>query len=333
MSIEISTPLKRLALTVCGLAFALVLGLSVSVAQAQAQAYPNRPVRLLVPFPPGSGSDVAARAIAQQLSATLGQPFVVENKPGAGGSIAAMEVVRAAPDGYTLLVGSSSALAANVALLKNMPYDPAKDLAPIAGVADSVTALIVKPSFPATTLAEFIAHVKRSPGKLNAGYGSSSTQISLAQLTKLAGLDVVAVPYKGTPLAVNDVLGGTLDFTFADLGSVLAHVKAGTLRGIGLTTPRRSTLVDWPPIADTLPAYDDITGWIALVGPAALPREVADKLAGAVTQALQHVDVKARLALFGLAPMPKSPEQLKVFIAAEIPKWGRLAREANIQPE
>ena len=324
MLINLLACIKRLGL-------GLVIGLMASAALAQ--PYPNRSVRLLVPFPPGSGSDVAARSIAQQLSVTLGQAFVVENKPGAGGSIAAMEVVRAAPDGYTLLVGSSSSLAANVALLKNMPYDPAKDLAAVAGVADSVTALIVKSGFPAKTLQEFVAHAKQNPGKLNAGYGSSSTQISLAQLSKLAGLEVVAVPYKGTPLAVNDLLGGTLDFTFADLGSVLAHVKAGTLRGIALTTPRRSALVDWPPIADTLPAYDDITGWIAVVGPAALPREVADKLGAAITQALQHADVKARLMLFGLAPMPKSPEQLKAFIAAEIPKWARLAREANIQPE
>ena len=324
MLITLSAWIKRLGM---GLVIGLLAG------AALAQPYPNRPVRMLVPFPPGSGSDVAARAIAQQLTATLGQTFVVENKPGAGGSIAAMEVVRAAPDGYTLMVGSSSSLAANVALLKIMPYDPAKDLAPVAGVADSVTALIVKPGFPAKTLREFIAYVKQNPGKINAGYGSSSTQISLAQLNKLAGLEVVAVPYKGTPLAVNDLLGGTLDFTFADLGSVLAHVKAGTLRGIALTTPRRSALVDWPPIADTLPAYDDITGWIAVVGPAALPREVADKLGNAITQALQHADVKARLTLFGLAPMPKSPEQLKAFIAAEIPKWGRLAREASIQPE
>ena len=324
MLINLLACIKRLGL-------GLVIGLMASAALAQ--PYPNRSVRMLVPFPPGSGSDVAARSIAQQLSATLGQAFVVENKPGAGGSIAAMEVVRAAPDGYTLLVGSSSSLAANVALLKNMPYDPAKDLAAVAGVADSVTALIVKSGFPAKTLQEFIAHAKQNSGKLNAGYGSSSTQISLAQLSKLAGLEVVAVPYKGTPLAVNDLLGGTLDFTFADLGSVLAHVKAGTLRGIALTTPRRSALVDWPPIADTLPAYDDITGWIAVVGPAALPREVADKLGAAITQALQHADVKARLTLFGLAPMPKSPEQLKAFIAAEIPKWARLAREANIQPE
>ena len=213
-------------------AFCLAIGLLIAGAAALAQSYPVRTVRLIVPFPPGSGTDVTARVIGQNLSMALGQPFVVENKPGAAGSIAAMEVVRAPPDGYTLLFGSSSTLAANVALVKNMPYDPAKDLAPIAGVADSVTALIVKSDFPAKNLPEFIAYVKQRPGKVNGGYGSSSTQMSIAVLNRLAGLDVVAVPYKGTPLAVNDVLAGTLDFTFADLGNALAHVKAGTLRGI-----------------------------------------------------------------------------------------------------
>lgn len=330
-------PRRRPAL-LRGLSFGLglVLGLVLTLAAAgvQAQAYPARPVRLLVPFPPGSGSDIAARAVGQHLTGALGQPFVVENKPGAGGSIAAMEVVRAAPDGYTLLVGSSSALAANVALLKNMPYDPAKDLAPIAGVADSVTALMVRADFPARNLREFVASVKQRSGKASAGYGSSSTQIAVALLNKLAGLDVVAVPYKGTPLAVNDLLGGSVDFAFADLGSVLAHVKAGTLRGLALATPRRSPLVpDWPPIAETLPGYDDITGWIAVVGPPGLPGDIADKLGKAVADAVQQQDVKARLALFGLSPMPKSPQQLRAFIAAEIPKWTRLAREANIQPE
>ena len=325
-----------MTMTFSSLRRALCLGapLALAAGGAQAQAYPARPVRLLVPFPPGSGSDVAARAVGQQLAGALGQPFVVENKPGAGGSIAAMEVIRAAPDGYTLLIGSSSTLAANVALLKNMPYDPAKDIAPIAGIADSVTALIVKASFPARNLQDFIANVKQRPGKVSAGYGSSSTQIAVALLNKLAGLDVVAVPYKGTPLAVNDVLGGTLDYTFADLGNVLAHVKAGTLRGLGLATPKRSPLVpDWPPIAEALPGYDDITGWIAVVGPPGLPGDIAEKLSKAVGDAVQHPDVKARLALFGLSPMPKSPQQLKAFIAAEIPKWTRLAREANIQPE
>ena len=315
-------------------AFCLAIGLLIAGAAALAQSYPVRTVRLIVPFPPGSGTDVTARVIGQNLSMALGQPFVVENKPGAAGSIAAMEVVRAPPDGYTLLFGSSSTLAANVALVKNMPYDPARDLAPVAGVADSVTALIVKSDFPAKNLPEFIAYVKQRPGKVNGGYGSSSTQMSIAVLNRLAGLDVVAVPYKGTPLAVNDVLAGTLDFTFADLGNALAHVKAGTLRGIALTTPKRSAMVpDWPPIADTLPGYDDITGWIAIAGPAGLPKEVAEKLSAATGLALQQPDVKTRLAFFGLSPMPMTPEQLKGFISMEIPKWIRMAKEAKIQPE
>lgn len=315
-------------------ALCVAFGLAAASLAAVAQNYPNRPVRLIVPFPPGSGSDVAARVIGQHMSTTLGQPFLVVNKPGAAGSIGAMEVVRALPDGYTLLFGSSSSLAANVSLLKNIPYDPAKDLAPVAGIADSVTALIVKSDFPAQNLQEFIAYVKQRPGKINAGYGSSSTQISLAVLSKLAGLDVVAVPYKGTPLAVTDVLAGTLDFTFADLGNAMAHVKAGTLRGIGLTTPKRSAMVpDWPPIADTLPGFDDITGWIALVGPAGLPKDVADKLNAATDVALQHPEVKNKLALFGLSPMPMTPERLKSFIGTEIPKWARMAKEAKIQPE
>ena len=312
----------------------MALGLTITSLAAQAQAYPNRSVRMVVPFPPGSGSDVAARVVSQHLATVLGQPFVVENKPGAGGSIGAMEVVRATPDGYTLLFGSSSSLAANVALLKTMPYDPAKDLAPVAGIADSVTALVVKADFPAKTLQEFVAYVKQRPGKVNGGYGSSSTQIALASLNKHAGLDAVGVPYRGTPLAVADVLSGTLHFTFADLGNALPHVKAGTLRGLGTTTPKRSAMVpDWAPIADTYAGYDDITGWIAVVGPAGLPKDVAEKLSASIGQALQQPEVKNRLALFGLSPMPMSPDQLRSFINSEIPKWLRMAKEANIQPE
>lgn len=324
--------IRKLCLTLS----AALLGSTTALPQASAQtaaSYPQRAVRLVVPFPPGSGSDVAARVLSQHLASTLGQGFAVDNKPGAGGNIGAMEVVRAAPDGYTLFFGSSSSLAANVSLLKTMPYDPAKDLAPVAGVADSVTALIVRSNHPARTLGEFVTWAKQRPGKVNASYGSSSTQISLALLNKVAGLDVTGVPYKGTPLAVNDLLSGAVDFTFADLGSVLAHVKAGTLRGIALTTPKRSTQVDWPPIADTYPAYEDITGWIALTGPAGLPRDIADKLSAAVQQALQQAEVKNRLAFFGLSPMPMGPEALRGFIQSEIPKWARLAKTANIQPE
>jgi tripartite-type tricarboxylate transporter receptor subunit TctC len=316
--------LKTLAL---GAAFAL------AGSAALAQAYPSRPVKLVVPFPAGSATDLAARVMAGALSASLGQSFVVENKPGAGGSIAAMEVVRAPADGYTLLFSSNSAMASNVALLKNMPYDPRKDLAPVAGVGDNMLVLMVRSEHPAKNLKEFLDYVRQRPGKVNAGYGSSSSQISIAVLDKLGKLDTQSVPYKGIPLAINDVLGGTVDFTFVDLGNAMAQAKGGRLRPLGITAPRRSSLVpDWPALAESLPGFD-ITAWFAIAGPAALPKDVTDRLNGAVNQALKQPEVQEKLAGIGIQPMPMAPAELKTFVDREVTKWVRLARDANIQPE
>lgn len=314
-------------------ALALPLGLSLAGRQAMAQSFPAKPVRLVVPFPPGTATDSAARLLGQQLSVSLGQPFVVDNKPGAGGSIGAMEVIRAAPDGYTLLFGSNSALSSNVALLKTMPYDPTKDFTPVAGFGETMHVLMVKSSFPAKTLPEFIAYVKQRPGKVSAGYGSSTAQVGIAMLNKLAGLDLLAVPYKGIPLAVNDVLGGTLDITSVDLGNAMAQARGGNLRALAVTSARRNPLApEWPAVAETLPGFD-LTSWFGIVGPAGIPRDVVDKLNAAITQALKQPEVKANLATLGTTPMPLAPEQLKAFIGTEIAKWIRLARDANLQPE
>ncbi len=314
-------------------ALALPLGLSLAGRQAMAQSFPAKPVRLVVPFPPGTATDSAARLLGQQLSVSLGQPFVVDNKPGAGGSIGAMEVIRAAPDGYTLLFGSNSALSSNVALLKTMPYDPTKDFTPVAGFGETMHVLMVKSSFPAKTLPEFIAYVKQRPGKVSAGYGSSTAQVGIAMLNKLAGLDLLAVPYKGIPLAVNDVLGGTLDITSVDLGNAMAQARGGNLRALAVTSARRNPLApEWPAVAETLPGFD-LTSWFGIVGPAGIPRDVVDKLHAAITQALKQPEVKANLATLGTTPMPLAPEQLKAFIGTEIAKWIRLARDANLQPE
>lgn len=311
----------------------LALGIALTTATALAQSYPSRPVRMIVPFPAGTATDLAARMMGQQLSTALGQPFVVDNKPGAGGSIAAMEVVRAAPDGYTLLFSSNSAISSNVALLKNIPYDPTKDFSPIAAIGDNMLVLMVKPGFPARTTQEFVSYVKQRPGKVNAGYGSSSSQVSIAMLNKLAGLDTLSVPYKGIPLAVNDVLGGTLDFTFVDIGNAMAQAKGGTLRAIGVTSAKRNALMpDWPALSEALPGFD-ITAWFAMVGPAGLPRDVVDKLNAATAQGLKQPKLKDRLATVGITPMPMTPEQLKTFIATEITKWTRIVKDANIQPE
>lgn len=316
--------LKTLAL---GLLLALGAGL------AAAQTFPDKAVRMIVPFPPGSATDMAARVVAQQLQASLGQAFVVDNKPGAGGSIAGMEVVRAAPDGYTLLFSSNSAVASNVALLKSIPYDPLKDFTPVAGIAETMLVLMVKSTFPARTLPEFIAHAKARPGKLNAGYGSSSSQVSVAMLNKLAGLDTLSVPYKGIPLAVNDVAGGTLDFTFVDLGNAMAQAKGGNLRAIAVTSEKRNPLVpDWPAIAEVAPGFD-ITAWFAVVGPANMPKPVVDKLNAAMVQAMTSPLAKEKFGAIGMAPMPLAPDRLKAFMAAEVAKWQRLVKDANVTPE
>ena len=307
--------------------------LAAAALNATAQAWPEKPVRMIVPFPAGSATDMAARVVGQQLQAALGQSFVVDNKPGAGGNIAGSEVVRAAPDGYTLLFSSNSAVASNVALLKSVPYDPLKDFTPVAGIAQNMLVLMVKPTFPAKTLPEFIAYAKSKPGKLNAGFGSSSSQVSIAMLNKLAGLETMSVPYKGIPLAVNDVVGGTLDFTFVDLGNALAQSKGGQLRAIAVTSDKRNPLApDWPAISETVPGFD-ITAWFAVVGPAGIPKPVADKLNAAIVALLEKPDAKERFAAIGMAPMPLAPDKLKAFMASEIAKWQRLVKEANVTPE
>ncbi len=314
-------------------ALGVSLGLVLATGAGLAQSYPAKPVRLVVPFPSGSATDLAARVVGQQLGTALGQPFVVDNKPGAGGSIAAMEVIRAAPDGYTLLFSSNSAISSNVALLKKIPYDPNKDFSPVTGIGETMLVLLVKPGFPAKNLQEFVAYIKQRPGKVSAGYGSSSSQVSIAMLNKLAGADSLAVPYKGIPLAVNDVLGGTLDYTFADIGNALAQTKGGALRALGVTSTKRNVLApDWPAISEVLPGFD-ITAWFAMVGPAGLPKEVVDKLDGATELALKQPDLKAKLATIGISPMPMPPDQLKTFIGTEIVKWTRIVKDANIQPE
>ncbi|MEJ7931646.1 tripartite tricarboxylate transporter substrate binding protein [Ramlibacter sp. AN1015] len=311
---------------------ALAAGATSAPAQGSAP-YPSRPVKLVVPFPAGSATDLAARVIAQQLGTALGQGFVVDNKPGAGGSIAAMDVIRSAPDGYTLFFSSNSALASNVALLKTMPYDPLKELTPVAGVGETTLALMVKTDHPAKNIDEFVNYLKERPGKINAGFGSSTSQISIANLNRLANVNALPVPYKGIPLAVNDVLAGTVDFTFVDLGNSLAQVKGGKMRALGVTSPKRSSLApDWPALAETMPGFD-VTAWFAIAGPAGMPQDVVQKLNAATTEALRKPEVKDKLAGIGLQPMPMPAAQLKTFMADEVTKWKRMAKEANIQPE
>ena len=295
-------------------------------------AYPERPVKIVVPFPAGSATDLVARVLAIELHEALKQPFIVENKPGAQGSIATDSVAKGAADGYTLLLPANTH-AANPSLYKKLPYDPVKDFAPVARLATTSLVLMVKSDFPARTLPEFMAHLKKSSGKLNAGYGSSSSQVSVSQLKKMTGVDVAEIPYKGIPLAVNDVLSGTLDFTFVDLGNAIAQAKGGKLRGLAVTELKSNPLApEWPPMASVLPGYE-ITAWFVLIAPAATPPEIVQKLQDAVLKALAKPDVKDKLAIIGMQPAPLKSADTGKFIQGEVVKWGRLIKEAGIQPE
>jgi tripartite-type tricarboxylate transporter receptor subunit TctC len=307
-----------------------LLAVSFSV---HAQQWPSKPVKLVVPFPAGSATDQIARVIGQQLQEGLGQPFVVENKPGAQGAIAAAEVARAAPDGYTLMVGTNTPLAANPSLFKKLTYDPAKDFAPIARLGTISFMIMVRPDFPAKNLKELLNYSKNNPGKLSAGYGSAGSQVSQAMLRSMGKIDFIDVPYKGLPQAITDVLGGQISFTFADLANALAQIKGGKLRGIAVTSAKRSPLAsDIPAIAEELPGYE-LIAWFALVAPAGTPAPVISRAYEVTARSLAKPDVKARFDALGTDVAPLNPEQLGGFIKSEITKFARLAKEAGIQPE
>jgi tripartite-type tricarboxylate transporter receptor subunit TctC len=311
----------------------LGLTLALPASGALAQTGSRRAVRMVVPLPAGTSNDMVARVLTPYLSNALGQSFIVDNKPGGNGIIGTMDVVRAAPDGQTLLLGSLSPLAINVALVKNLPYDPRRDVTPISGASVTNWVLMVKSGSPIRTMGEFIAYAKQRPGKVSIGYSTTAVQVQIATLNRLAGIDLLPVPYKGTPATLTDVIGGALDATLTDPGNALSQVKGGRLQPLAVTSLKRNPVVpDWPAISETLPGFD-FTAWNALVGPAGMPSELVNRIGSAANQALKEKDVAERLAAHGTIPLVMTPNELKAFIDSETAKWIRLAREANIQPE
>ena len=271
----------------------LTVALPAGGAFAQAS---GRPIRIVVSLPAGSAIDFQARVLAPYLSASLGQTVMVDNKAGGKDIIAMMDVVKSAPDGNTLYMGSQSPLAINVAVVKNLPYDPRRDVTPISGVSLVNHVLIVRSNFPAKTLPEFIAYAKQHPGNVSIGYSTTTVQAEIAALNKLAGIELLAVPYKGVPATVTDLLGGTLSATFVDPGNALAQIKNGTVRALGVTSLKRNPLTpDWPAISETLPGYDFPT-WTAMVGPPGMSREIVNKIHAAMDSALKQKDVVDKYA-------------------------------------
>jgi tripartite-type tricarboxylate transporter receptor subunit TctC len=305
----------------------------VLASQACAQNYPSKPVRLVVPFPAGSATDQVARLAGQQLQEALKAPFVVENKPGAQGTIAAEFVARAAADGYTLLVTTNTPQAANVSLFKKLPYDPVKDFEPVVRLSTTSFMLMSKPDFPAKNLKELLAYVRSQPGKFSAGYGSAGSQVSIAMMKAMGKLDVIEVPYKGIPQTVTDVLGGTLSFTFVDLSNALPQIKGGKLRGYAVTSEKRTPLApDVPAMAEELQGYD-LIAWFAIMAPAGTPREIVQLLFETTSKSIQKNEIREKFSFIGTDVAPMNPAQLGAFIKSEIAKWALLVKQAGIQPE
>ncbi|MGJ7582654.1 tripartite tricarboxylate transporter substrate binding protein [Variovorax sp. RHLX14] len=303
--------------------------ISLGTAMAQPQA-----TRLLVGATPGGGTDIVARAIALELGQRLDRPFIVENRPGAAGNIAALATTKAEPNGLTLLLSYTSH-AINASLYDNLPFDPVKDFTPISQIASSPAMLVARPLFKANNVTELIALAKTQPGKLNvamAGIGSAN-HLAGEMLKRDAGIDIVGVPYKGTGPAIQDVVAGQIDLVFAGVATVQSLIKGGRLKALAVTSPRRlPAYPDVPAISEVLPGYE-YNSWYGLFGPAKMPKEMVDALAGAARAALTSPEMAKRLADEGLVPVGSTPAEFQKFIATEIVRWGKVVAATGAKPE
>jgi tripartite-type tricarboxylate transporter receptor subunit TctC len=301
---------------------------------ANAQAYPARPVRVIVGFPAGSSADIAARLIGQWLADSLGQPFVVENRPGAGSNIAAEMVVRAAADGYTLL-HMTATNAINAALYDNLNFNFIRDIAPVAGINRVAYVMEVNPSVPAKTVPEFIAYAKANPGKINMASGGNGTVLHVAgELFKMmTGINMQHVPYRGDAPALTDLIGGQVQVMFTGLPSSIEHIRAGKLRPLAVASATRlEALPDIPTVGDFVPGYE-ASGWTGIGVPRNTPADIVNKLNHAINAGLADSKIKARLADLGSTVISLPPAEFGKFIANETEKWGKVIRAANIKPE
>jgi tripartite-type tricarboxylate transporter receptor subunit TctC len=313
---------------------AIAIGLPAVARIACAETYPSRPVRIFVGFAAGGAPDISARLMAQWLSERLGQQFIIENRPGAGGNIATEAVVDAPADGYTLLqAGLQNAV--NATLYQKLKYNFIRDMVPVASISHENYGMEVHPSFPAKTVAEFIAHAKANPGKLNMASPGNGTGPHMAgELFKImTGVDMVHVPYRGSPPALADLLAGQVQMMFSPLSSSIEFVKSGKLRALAVTTATRSeALPDLPTVGEFVPGYE-ASGWFGICAPGKTPVEIVDKLNREINAGLADPKLKARLADLGAAAFAGSPSDFGRHIAAETEKWGKVVQTANIRAD
>ena len=329
-NITITSPARRSLASACTVAALMIMS---TFAPAGAQSYPNKTIRLVVPFGPGGPTDVSARLVAQLAQSALGQSVVIENRPGAGGALGTKSVAAADPDGYTLLIGTSATLGVVPALTKNPGYDPVRSFAPVAKVADSTLVLVAPANFPANTVKEFVAYAKANPGKLSyasAGVGNQ-TQL-LAELFKAkAGIDVVHVPYKSGAEMVTAILGGQVQMSFPDISILVSLIRDGKLKALAVTSAQRHPeLPEVPTMVESGIADFIMTFWSGVVAPAGTPADVVAKVHAAVNDGLKTQAVRDNLAKVGAVASPGSPQDFAAFISAETAKWRAVAKMAGI---
>ncbi len=321
---------RRQFLRLAGAAPIVLAGLR----RAGAQSYPARPLRWIVGFPPGGGADIVSRIMAPWLAERLGQPVVIENKPGASSNISIQAVVNSPPDGYTLLFVPASA-AVNVTLFENLPFNLLRDIAPVSGLIDFPLVMVVNPSLPAKTVPELIAHAKANPGKISiASFGTGSTSHVAGELFKMmTGVNMIHVPYRGGAPMVADLIGGQVQVAFDVLTGSLAHIQSGRLRVLAVASKRRSdALPDVPTIGETVAGYE-ANSWCGVGVPRGTPGEIIERLNREINAGLANPTVRARLAEVATTPIVFTPAEFGAYMAAEVGKWGKVIKLAGIRPE
>lgn len=311
----------------------LFVSLAFSMCANFAVAQGTEPIRVIVPLSPGTPSDSVTRIVTTAMAQELKRPIIVDNKPGANGVIAVQELMKAKPDGNTLMLGGMSPLVLNPAILKNLPYDTRKDFTPIGGMYNAFQAYLVNSAIPINSFEELVKNAKESPGKLTAGHYSALTQLQLAALRKLADIDLLMVPYKVTTAAYTDAMSGNIDVVLADIGSAVKMVEGGKVRALAINLPEKHPFSgDLPPAADTVPGLS-VPVWSGLVGPAGMSKEVVNGLNAALNRALRKEDVIQQIAKGGSDTWATTPEQFATHIDRELMRWKKLAVDAGLEPQ
>jgi len=316
-----------------GRALALLVLLMTASPVALAQSWPTHPVRIIVPSPPGDGSDVTARAVADKLTAALGQPFVVENKPGAGGVVGAELVAHAPADGYTLIMGNAGSHGINAAVYTQLDYDVVRDFAPVTLIAQSPNVLVANTESKVRSVKDLIDAARAEPGRIDFASGGqgSSAHMSMELFKYMTRTDLHHIPYKGATPALTDIIAGTIPVMFVNLPPAMGHIKAGKVRALAVTTAKRwSALPDVPTVAETVPGFETVA-WFGLLAPAATPRPVIDRLAGEIRRIVQMPDVRARIEATGAEPVGSTPDEFARRIASDVEKWKQVAGAAKIR--